>query len=61
MSQPHLISASLVFVVTWVALMSWWNAPLGRAGLIILAVAGAIAGPLWYWLFGRSMRRFARR
>lgn len=62
MFRLNLIVSSLIFAIGWTAWMWWWSAPLDLAGYIIFGVAGVIAGLLWYWLFGKWMRRrFERR
>jgi hypothetical protein len=60
--ETRLKLSSLAFAVMWTAMMWWWNAPLETAGLVILAIAGAICGLLWYWLYGKWFRwHFGRR
>jgi hypothetical protein len=54
--------ASLAFAVMWTVMMWWWSAPLDTAAIVILAIAGAVTGLLWYWLYGKWFRwYFARR
>jgi phosphate/sulfate permease len=53
--------ASIGFAVAWTLLMWWWNAPLSTAATVILSIAGAIAGLLWYLLMGRWLRHSVRR
>jgi hypothetical protein len=56
-SQNRLILSSVLFAGLWTAGMLWWSAPLDTAHIIILVIAGGIAGLLWYWLFGKWFRR----
>jgi hypothetical protein len=55
--RTRLVLSSVAFAVLWKAGMLWWSAPLEVAQTIILVVVGAIAGLLWYWLFGMWYRR----
>jgi hypothetical protein len=50
-------AASVLFAVLWTAGMLWWNAPLHIAETIILVVAGAVAGFLWYFVMRLFMKR----
>jgi hypothetical protein len=61
-AETRLKLASLAFAVMWTVMMWWWSAPLETAAIVILAIAGAITGLLWYWLYGKWFRwYFARR
>lgn len=51
-AKTRLLLAAILFAVLWTAGMIWWSAPNGTAPIIIWIVSGAIAGVLWYWLFG---------
>jgi hypothetical protein len=53
-------AASVLFAVLWTAGMLWWNAPLDVAETVILVVAGAIAGLLWYFAMRLFMERFGK-
>jgi hypothetical protein len=44
-----LILASFAFALLWTAGMCWWNAPMPRASMAVLAVIGAIEGFVWFW------------
>lgn len=58
-SKRPLMLASIMFAVIWTALMIYLNSPLEIAGMVIFAIAGAIAGGLWYlgmrWWMDRTM------
>jgi hypothetical protein len=53
--QMSLPLSSLLFAVLWIAGMMWWNAPLATAEIVMLVVAGAIAGVLWHYFMGKYM------
>jgi len=53
--------ASIGFAVAWTLLMWWWNAPLSTAATVILSIAGAIAGLLWYLMMAWCLRQSVRR
>jgi hypothetical protein len=59
--RSALALASLGFAVAWIALMWAWNAPLSTAAAVILGIAGAIAGLLWYLMMGWWLRHSVRR
>ena len=52
--------SAVVFAVLW-TLMMWWNGPLDLASFVVLAVAGGVAGLLWYWLYGKWFRWYIER
>ena len=53
--------SAVAFATLWVALM-WWNqAPMELPGVIALTVGGAIAGVIWYWLYGKWFRWYFQR
>ena len=52
--------SAVVFGVLW-TLMMWWNGPLDLPSFIVLAVAGGVAGLLWYWLYGKWFRWYIER
>jgi hypothetical protein len=58
--QRRLIFASVAFAVLWTAGMIWWNSPMETAGAVILMIAGALAGLLWYFGMRFWMTRFMR-
>ena len=53
--------SAIAFAVLWTAGMWWWPEPADRIPLAILIVVGALAGVLWYWLFGKWLRWFVQR
>lgn len=57
--QRNLTVASIVFAVVWTTGMIFWNNPQHTAGLVILAIAGALAGTLWYLGTRWWMRTFS--
>jgi hypothetical protein len=48
--------SAVVFAVLWTLLMWWSRGPMDTIPFIILALCGAIAGGLWYWLYGKWFR-----
>jgi len=48
-SQRALVLGSLAFAILWLAGMIWWHAPMSTAGVVIVTIAGVIAGMLWYY------------
>ena len=59
--RSTLALASIGFAVAWTVLMWLWNAPLSIAATVILGMAGAIAGLLWYLMMGWWLRQSSRR
>lgn len=53
--------SAIFFGVFWTIFMAWWSGSYEPAHLVILAVCGAIAALLWYWIMGRYFRWIARR
>jgi hypothetical protein len=58
--QRRLVLASVVFAVIWTAGMLWMQATTSAAGVVIMAIAGAIAGTLWYFAMRWFMNRYMR-
>jgi hypothetical protein len=58
--QRRLVLASVVFAVIWTAGMLWMQGPTSAAGVVIMAIAGAIAGTLWYFAMRWFMNRYIR-
>jgi hypothetical protein len=58
--EKRLKLAAVMFAVLWTAGMWWMRAPLDAAPLVILFITGAIAGVLWYWLYGKWFRWYFR-
>jgi hypothetical protein len=54
--RSRLKFASLIFAVLWTIWMSWSLSPMRPAELGMLAVSGALAGVVWYWLYGSWYR-----
>jgi hypothetical protein len=62
MSTRTQLALSAVFVaVLWTAAMWWWNRPLDAVPIAMLAVAGALLGLGWYWLYGKWFRWYFKR
>jgi len=59
-AKTRLLLAAILFAVLWTAGMIWWSAPNGMVPIVIWIVSGAIAGALWYWLFGMWYWRHTR-
>lgn len=57
MQNRSLVVASIFFAVLWTVFMIYWNAP-SLAGGVILAIAGAIAGTLWFFAMRWWMTKF---
>jgi hypothetical protein len=53
--------SAVVFAVLWTLLMWWSRGPLNQVPLVILIMCGAIAGALWYWLYGKFFRWYIER
>jgi hypothetical protein len=49
--------ASLFFAVMWTALMILWNGP-SFAGAVILMIAGALTGTLWFFAMRWWLNKF---
>jgi hypothetical protein len=60
-SETVLKLSAAAFALLWTALMWWDRAPLETSGVIALMVCGALAGLIWYWLYGKWFRRYFRR
>lgn len=60
--SPHrrLVVASVGFAVMWTAGMLWIEAPSSPAGVVIMVIAGAITGTLWYFAMRWFMNRYMR-
>jgi hypothetical protein len=60
-SNGRLKLASFAFAMMWVAGMIWWQSPMTTAKMVILAMAGALAGTVWYcgmrWWMDSTMRQ----
>ncbi len=61
MDKTHLLRSSILFAVLWTVGMMVWSAPLDLPTIISLVIAGAFAGLLWHWLFGRWANWYFRR
>jgi hypothetical protein len=60
-SETVLKLSAVVFAVLWTGFMWWDRAPLETSGVIALMVCGALAGVLWYWLYGKWFRWYFQR
>jgi hypothetical protein len=54
--RSRLKLASLIFALLWTAGMVWQLWPMRPAEIGTLVVSGALAGAVWYWLFGAWYR-----
>jgi hypothetical protein len=54
--ETRLKLAAVMFAVLWTAMMWWMRSPLEIAAIVMLVIAGAITGVLWYWLYGKWFR-----
>jgi hypothetical protein len=57
----RLILAAVAFAILWTGAMLWWEAPLDLPKVLILMIAGTLAGVLWYVFYGMWYRRFVGR
>lgn len=54
--------ASLILAALWTGWMIWWLSPMRTAEACMLTIGGALAGFVWYWLYGAWYRwHVARR
>ena len=53
--------SAIVFAVLWTLLMWWSRGPMETVPLALLALGGAVAGGLWYWLYGKWFRWYIER
>lgn len=53
--------SAVAFAVLWTVLMWWMRGPMDSITLVLVALAGAIAGLLWYWLYGKWFRWYIER
>ena len=60
-TRTALALSSVFFAVLWTALMMWWAAPLDLPEVVILVVAGSLAGLIWHLLYGRWYRWYVAR
>jgi hypothetical protein len=60
-SETVLKLSAVAFTLLWIAMMWWRNAPLEFSGVVALVVCGALAGMLWYWLYGKWFRWYFQR
>ena len=59
--RSRLKLAALAFALFWTAGMIWHLWPMRPAEIGMLTVSGALAGVVWYWLYGAWYRwQFAR-
>lgn len=54
--RSRLKFASLMFAVLWTSWMIWCLWPMRPAEIGMLSVSGALAGCVWYWLYGSWYR-----
>jgi hypothetical protein len=57
--QTRLVLSSIVFAVLWTSGMIWWTGT-ETANIVILSIAGALAGVLWYFAMGWFSARYLR-
>jgi hypothetical protein len=57
--RNRLIFASIFFGVAWALGMIWWSGP-STVNVIILTIAGVIAGVLWYYAMKWYFRFLAK-
>ena len=55
--ERTLVWASIGFAVLWTLGMIWWTGT-QTANIVILSVAGAVAGVLWYFAMRWWQKRF---
>ena len=60
-SETVLKLSAVVFALLWTAFMWWDRAPVETSGVIALMVCGAVAGALWYGLYGKWFRWYFQR
>jgi hypothetical protein len=53
-------AAAILFAVLWTAGMLWWNAPLDTVEIVMLVIAGALAGVMWYFAMRFYVTRFGK-
>ena len=53
--------SAIVFAVLWVLMMWWSRGPMDSVPLVVLVIAGGVAGLLWYWLYGKWFRWYIER
>ena len=53
--------ASLLFAVLWILVMIWSLSPLQKGQLGLLMASTALAGLVWYWLYGSWYRWYVAR
>ena len=53
--------SAVVFAVLWTLLMWWSRGPMEQVPLFLLILCGALAGGLWYWLYGKWFRWYIER
>jgi hypothetical protein len=53
--------SAVVFAIFWTLLMWWSRGPMDTIPFIIMALCGAVAGVVWYWLYGKWFRWYIER
>jgi hypothetical protein len=53
--------SAVVFAILWTLLMWWSRGPMDTAPLLVLVLCGALAGGVWYWLYGKWFRWYIER
>jgi hypothetical protein len=53
--------SAVVFAILWTLLMWWSRGPMDTVSFSLLALCGALAGGLWYWLYGKWFRWYIER
>jgi hypothetical protein len=60
-AQSRLKLSAAMFAVLWTAGMIWWGGDYATARIVILSIAGALAGFLWYWFMAKWQRWMLER
>lgn len=55
--QRRLVAGSIAFTVIWTAAMVWWSGDYRLSNIVMIGIAGAIVGALWFWWMKRFMLR----
>jgi hypothetical protein len=60
-ADKRLKLSAVMFAVLWTAGMVWWGGNYSVAHILIMTIAGALAGLAWYLIMAKWQRRMLAR
>lgn len=62
MRNETLLKLSSIVFALLLSLLAWWSrGPMGELPLAALMLCAALAGGVWYWLYGKWFRWYIER